>query len=107
MPELQEQDKPKGVRVFGPDNRYYRFPEGTTKEKAVAFFKAKGITSAESSAFKPSTTPRPKPQAAAPTPKPAQPTAAEKDPIVQFTKQLQQRRPRWDTPGAILQDPTW
>src|SRR6266481_8081418 len=55
MPEPQEQDKPKGVRVFGPDNRYYRFPEGTTKEAAVAFFKKRGISSPESPA--PKTTP--------------------------------------------------
>jgi len=49
----------------------------------------------------------PKAEAAAPTPKPAQPSAAEKDPLVQYTQQVQKMRPRWDTPNAILQDPTW
>ena len=31
------------VRVQGPDNRMYRFPKGTTKDQAVAYFKSKGI----------------------------------------------------------------
>jgi hypothetical protein len=63
MPDPQEQqDKPKGVRVFGPDNRYYRFPEGTTKEAAVAFFKKRGISSPESPA--PKTTPTTEPKTA-------------------------------------------
>jgi hypothetical protein len=42
--------------VFGPDNRYYSFPEGTTKNVAVSFFKKRGITSPEAPAPKPSTT---------------------------------------------------
>lgn len=31
------------VTVQGPDNKTYQFPEGTTKDTAVAFFKKKGI----------------------------------------------------------------
>jgi hypothetical protein len=50
MPEPQAE--PKKVRVFGPDNRYYQFPAGTTKEAAVSYFKKKGITSPESPAPK-------------------------------------------------------
>jgi hypothetical protein len=50
MPEPQEQKK---VRVFGPDNKYYQFPTGTTKEAAVSYFKKKGITSPEAPEPKP------------------------------------------------------
>jgi hypothetical protein len=32
-----------GVDVTGPDGKDYSFPDGTTKEKAVAYFKKKGI----------------------------------------------------------------
>jgi hypothetical protein len=31
------------VKVNGPDGNTYHFPEGTTKEKAIAYFKKKGI----------------------------------------------------------------
>src|SRR5580700_7158364 len=33
------------VTVVGPDNKKYAFPDGTTKEKAIAYFKKKGIGS--------------------------------------------------------------
>lgn len=111
--ELQPQNQqPKKVRVFGPDNRYYSFPEGTTKEKAVAFFKQKGITSAESkppklgSAAKaaPPTTPEPQKE----TP-PEESKYLKDDQSYQFLKHFSQGqyRPRWDKPDQILNDPTW
>src|SRR6267378_5156306 len=62
----EPQAEPKRVRVFGPDNRYYSFPEGTTKEAAVSFFKKKGVTSPEAPAPKPAKVTAP----AAPTPQP-------------------------------------
>jgi hypothetical protein len=42
------EQQPKRIRVFGPDNKYYSFPPGTTKDKIGSFFKEKGITSPES-----------------------------------------------------------
>lgn len=35
------------VRVLGPDNKYYKFPTGTTKDQAVSYFKKKNILSPE------------------------------------------------------------
>jgi hypothetical protein len=95
------------VRVLGPDNRHYIMPHGTTKEQAIAYFKKKGIVSAES--------PRPKAAQAAPASVPAPVKETQKDPGSRWDIQarkamegLQQLpRPRWDTPQAILQDPTW
>jgi hypothetical protein len=34
--------------ITGPDNAEYEFPDGTTKEQAISYFKAKGIGSAPS-----------------------------------------------------------
>jgi hypothetical protein len=103
----EKEQKPKGVRVLGPDNRNYVFPAGTTKDKAITFFKSKGITSAES----------PRPKLGAPK-APKVPPGAVALPAEKPETTLQARgaeaatqalkwRPRWDTPEAILQDPTW
>lgn len=118
MPEPQETSgapKKKGVRVFGPDNRYYQFPEGTTKEGAVSFFKNKGITSPESPVFKPKAATPPvtgvKPPVGGTPPKavPQKPTYGQKMDIEAQSEMeaISRFRPRWDTPEAILQDPTW
>jgi hypothetical protein len=40
--KYQEQEY---VKVLGPDGKRYLFPAGTTKEKAIDYFKKKGITS--------------------------------------------------------------
>lgn len=50
------------VRVLGPDNKYYKFPTGTTKDQAVSYFKKKNILSPET-----------KPPAAQVTPPPVKP----------------------------------
>lgn len=107
-------EKKKGVRVYGPDNRYYQFPEGTTKEAAVSFFKKKGILSPESPRYKPTA---PAPGATPPAAAAAQPQAGPKpEPTYGQKMDIEARnemeaisrfRPRWDTPEAILQDPTW
>ena len=34
---------PEGVTVHGPDGNTYQFPDGTSKEAAIAFFKKKGV----------------------------------------------------------------
>lgn len=106
-------EKKKGVRVYGPDNRYYRFPEGTTKEAAVSFFKKRGILSPESPKYKAAApvagaTP---PAAAAPPqtgPKPES-TYGQKMDIEarQEMSDIAKYRPRWDDPAQILQDPAW
>jgi hypothetical protein len=60
MPETQEQQ----VTVVGPDKKTYKFPAGTTKDKAVAYFKKKGIGAPKDS--KPTSTFQPyQPQASA------------------------------------------
>jgi hypothetical protein len=60
MPETQEQQ----VTVVGPDKKTYKFPAGTTKDKAVAYFKKKGISAPKDS--KPTSTFQPyQPQASA------------------------------------------
>ncbi len=109
MPEPQAE--PKRVRVFGPDNKYYSFPEGTTKETAVSFFKKKGITSPEApkpaavSAPASATPPTPKPEAKAVT----KPTVGQKMDIEAEREMgiISRFRPRWDTPEQVLKDPTW
>jgi hypothetical protein len=53
------------IRVFGPDNKYYRFPTGTTKDQAIGYFKQKGITSPESKVPKTAKIPPSAPGAAA------------------------------------------
>jgi hypothetical protein len=40
MPDPQ----PQQVTVVGPDKKTYKFPAGTTKDKAIAYFKKKGIS---------------------------------------------------------------
>src|SRR6267378_792540 len=101
MPEPQEQDKSKRVRVFGPDNKYYQFPSGTTKEAAVSFFKKKGITSPESKPLPAQATPK---VAGAEVPKPApvqqpaqQPTYGQKMDVEAEREQavISRLRPRW------------
>lgn len=122
MPNGQEQDqqsKPQRdyVKVFGPDNRYYRFPKGTTKDQAVSYFKTKGITSPESPAPKPAagTPPRPSP-GTPPAPTPGAPPPIPKDVNLeklqktsdwQVLEKYLSWRPRWDNPQQILQDPEW
>lgn len=62
------------VSVTGPDQRNYQFPDGTTKEQAIAYFKKKGIGAAPApgqtglpTAQKPATPPQPG-QTGLPTP---------------------------------------
>jgi hypothetical protein len=45
------------VTVIGPDQKKYAFPAGTTKEKAIAFFRQKGISGPKDS---PTAAPKPK-----------------------------------------------
>jgi len=106
-PTTQGSDETKKhVRVFGPDNRYYQFPQGTTKEAAVSFFKKKGITSPESSTPKSSTTPEAKPPEST---KPEAPKTQTPQDIQaqQAQAQIARFRPRWDDPQQILKDPDW
>lgn len=42
MPETQTQ-QPETINVKGPDSKIYKMPKGTTREKALAYFNAKGI----------------------------------------------------------------
>lgn len=62
---MPDQDQ---VRVLGPDNKYYRFPKGTTKDQAISYFRGKNILSPESKPPAASVTP--------PTTKPGAPPAA-------------------------------
>ncbi len=107
MPEPQETTDKKRVRVFGPDNRYYSFPEGTTKDTAVSFFKKKGITSPESPAPKPVAAPEVKAPPVQASPQ--KPTVGQKMDIEAEREQasISRFRPRWDNPQEILKDPDW
>jgi hypothetical protein len=102
-PDTLSLDKPKppptlappkpmqGVRVLGPDGKRYVFPQGTTKDKAIAYFKIKGITGV--------------PKEKAPTEPEAIPGFREF--IDTGLSKLQESRPRWDRPEEILKDPNW
>src|SRR6267154_3209752 len=104
----QPDEAKKHVRVFGPDNRYYQFPQGTTKEAAVSFFKKKGITTPESAVPKPSAqaAPAEKPPEAKPV-SPKQETTPQAIHAQQLQSQIARWRPRWDTPEQTLKDPDW
>ena len=43
MPETTVPDQTQTVDVHGPDGKLYKFPKGTTKDKAISYFKKKGI----------------------------------------------------------------
>lgn len=96
------------VKVRGPDGKRYVFPSGTTKDKAVSYFKTKGIGA----------TPAPTPDASKPTKEPVAPKAAEQSKDSTYFQQqdkniehiqasIQRWRPRWDDPKTLLQDPHW
>jgi hypothetical protein len=45
MPEPQQQSSAdNAVHVVGPDGKHYKFPAGTTRDKAVEYFKKKGVS---------------------------------------------------------------
>jgi hypothetical protein len=104
MPEPQQDDK-KHVRVFGPDNKYYQFPAGTTKDAAVAFFKKRGITSPETKPAAPQAAPQ---QTGVPAPQ-GPPTIGQKMDVEAEREQgmVSRYRPRWDDPAKVLRDPPW
>src|ERR1700730_1625371 len=100
------------VPVTGPDGKRYRFPSGTTKDSAIAYFKKKGIGAAPSSAPDRSTTPR-KAGDAAPSVPTTQPRKSDNyfyqsgQAYSQLQSSIQRWRPRWDDPKTLMQDPTW
>jgi hypothetical protein len=101
----------KPVRVLGPDNRMYKMPPGTTKDQAVSFFKQHNILSPESAPYKPKASKAPAGGSPAPvvpkvaTPAPPHEESPQAKQAAALQAWLQNQRPRWDTPEAILSDP--
>src|SRR5271169_3989896 len=94
--------------IQGPDGKMYKFPKGTTKEKAVGYFKAKGIGAAPAqapAAKLPPTEPAAPPVSAKEAPK-STGQAADQG-LESAQSSLMRWRPRWDNPAEILKDPTW
>jgi hypothetical protein len=88
MPETQQQSSAdNAVHVVGPDGKHYKFPAGTTRDKAVEYFKKKGVTSAPAaSAPKPASSTAPNAKAAG--------FSTDKDPLTRSGKEF------WTSPGG-------